>query len=351
MEQGAVDPDWFDPFFQDAPESRAVLDLLRRMGPRFGSLDDEITDAQWTAFRELAAKGAVEGILRLSFTDLNGTPKTERYCVFGNYVGAMPGGATIRHYAPIDLHLEQARLTGLGERWAGYLRGEADAPAKVRGFVLSLMWQATQEPGRVEITLAREKSSGGQLVGPLKRVDEYDWFTVDMLGGQVASAIQDEPQHSGALETLRAKIRAAAARRQSSLVTAENFKLANAIRAWLVSERSMDAEAVGRLPIRVVVEMLDAGVQPSAGGPGAHQTVYGNLYQQFGHGHMNLPNHQHNVNVQGTQNVAGGNINTGDQQTAGHDLSVETPKSTWEKVCGWIKLAWSFIAGKFGVKS
>jgi hypothetical protein len=147
-----TEPNWLDPAWQVIPESKAILDLLRRLTPNFAPLRDELTDSEWTAFRALAQKGAAEGILRLSFTSRDGPPTVECYRVRGDYVGAMPRGRTIRNDRPIDLRLMAARLTGTGESWASYLRAESTSPEKSRGVVLSLVWDGATVPGYVEMT-------------------------------------------------------------------------------------------------------------------------------------------------------------------------------------------------------
>jgi hypothetical protein len=146
------DIDWGEPSWQELPESRAILDLLRTLKPQFTSFSEELTDAQWTAFRALTEKGAVEGILRMAFTHVEGDDRVEFYRLKGDYVSAMPTGGTIRADAPINVQIVRARLTGTGERWAGFLKGETIKPREVRGAVLNMLHKAPEVAGYVEVT-------------------------------------------------------------------------------------------------------------------------------------------------------------------------------------------------------
>jgi hypothetical protein len=117
-------PDFTLPHFQNEPSCAAILDFLRRLTPHFLPVSRELTDAEWTAFRALAKKGAAEGILRIVCTPEHATEAvTEDHHIQGDYVNAMIPGF-IRRDRPIDDRLVQARLTAMGQRLAGILQRE-----------------------------------------------------------------------------------------------------------------------------------------------------------------------------------------------------------------------------------
>lgn len=146
---GGNEIDFFDPCFQEAVVSRAILDLLSKLTDRYQTLPDETTDMDWTAFRALAKAGAAEGIIRstCTYAGSNG-PSTEYYHVRGDYPDVMLSQPILKS-EPIEHVLVQARLTTTGIQWAEYLDLENSGnPKKVRGFVLNLIWQAEVAPGQ-----------------------------------------------------------------------------------------------------------------------------------------------------------------------------------------------------------
>ncbi|MBN1341749.1 MAG: hypothetical protein JXQ73_03670 [Phycisphaerae bacterium] len=142
--------DLTSPWFQDAPVSRDILDLLRGLADRFRSLPPETTDADWAAFSALAKAGAAEGIIRVTcmYADADG-PCTEYFLVRGDYAPDMPTRPILKT-EPFESVLVQARLTATGVRWAEYLAAEKSQPAaKARGVVLQLLWDAEPVQGNV----------------------------------------------------------------------------------------------------------------------------------------------------------------------------------------------------------
>jgi len=135
-------PDFTLPRFQNEPSCAAILDFLRRLTPHFLPVSRELTDAEWTAFRALAKKGAAEGILRIVCTPEHATEAvTEYHHIQGDYVNAMIPGF-IRRDRPIDERLVQARLTAMGQRLAGVLQREkTEDAAEVRAAVLEMLWR------------------------------------------------------------------------------------------------------------------------------------------------------------------------------------------------------------------
>lgn len=147
-------PNWLDPFFQNAPETKTILQFLRTLTPHFTAMSKELTDAEWTGFRALAQKGAVEGIIFMSFTNVAGETCQQYMHVQGDYVNTKPTMA-IRTDRPIRCDLVEARLTGTGEQWAQYLKGEDTDPIKYRAFVLTLLWRANSLAGASTLTSRR----------------------------------------------------------------------------------------------------------------------------------------------------------------------------------------------------
>ncbi len=143
--------DFMDPWFQDTPESRAILGLLRRLTERFQDLPAETTDIDWTAFRALAKAGAAEGIIRNTCTYADADePCTEYFHVRGDYPSVAPS-KPILTTEPYECTLVRARLTTTGIRWAEYLaREDTQPPEKVRAAVLHLLWDAQAQPGSVQ---------------------------------------------------------------------------------------------------------------------------------------------------------------------------------------------------------
>lgn len=140
--------DFSNPVFQEMPESRAILDFLRTLSLVWSDIDRDLTDPEWTAFRELAKKGAVEGVLR--FTLVYGDPPqtvAEYFCVQGDHT-SVEAGDPIPAGAAVDVRLVRARLTGSGKRWADYLASESRGDAvRTRGAVLTLLWNAATAQG------------------------------------------------------------------------------------------------------------------------------------------------------------------------------------------------------------
>jgi len=161
--QRGRDIDFMAPWFQRAPESQAILALLRRLTDRFQELPEETTEMDWTAFRALAKAGAAEGIIRSTCTYADtGGPCTEYFLVQGDYPSAMTS-RPILAAEPFDSVLVQARLTTTGVRWAEHLAAEnTQSVRKVRGFVLQLIWDAGKVKG------------SAQLVPPPDRADSLD---------------------------------------------------------------------------------------------------------------------------------------------------------------------------------
>lgn len=147
-EGGSDEVDFMDPWFQNAPVSRAILDLLRRLTDRFQDMPVETTDLDWTAFKALSSAGAAEGIVRLSCTyaDADG-PCTEYYHVRGHGLLAGMPAREFLTTEPHELVLVKARLTTTGVGWAEFLSAEKTQPEKVRGLVLTLLWRARRQPG------------------------------------------------------------------------------------------------------------------------------------------------------------------------------------------------------------
>ena len=146
-EDGDEDVNFMDPFYQNAPVSRAILDLLRKLSDKFQDMPAETTDMDWTAFKALCSAGAVEGIIRLTCTyaDAN-SPSTEYYHVRGHGLAGMPTREFMTT-EPHELVLVKARLTTTGVQWAEYLAAEKAQPEKVRGLVLTFLWRARRQPG------------------------------------------------------------------------------------------------------------------------------------------------------------------------------------------------------------
>ncbi|MGD0768299.1 MAG: hypothetical protein ABSB42_08910 [Tepidisphaeraceae bacterium] len=141
------EPNWGDPHWQNNPSVLASLQFLRSLTPHFQPIERELTDAEWTAFRYLTEKGAVEGITRVEFTDNDGKKRIEHYHVRGNYIKALPNDSVILKSEPFLLDLAQARLTAIGEGWAAYLKREAEHPREARALVLTLCWKSPNLPG------------------------------------------------------------------------------------------------------------------------------------------------------------------------------------------------------------
>ena len=150
-DDGRSGVDFMDPWFQDAPESRAILGLLGKLNERFEDLPEETTDIDWTAFRALAKAGAAEGIIRNTCTYADADePCTEYFLVRGDYPSAMPSRPFLAT-EPHESALVRARLTTTGFRWAEYLASEeSQAPEKMRGAVLHLLWDAQTQAGSVQ---------------------------------------------------------------------------------------------------------------------------------------------------------------------------------------------------------
>ena len=145
--------DFSNPVFQEMLESRAILDFLRTLSLAWSDLDRDLADPEWTAFRALAKKGAVEGVLR--FTRVYGDPPqtvVECFRLRGDPTlvdtsDPIPAGAAV------DVHLARARLTGRGKRWADYLAAESrQDPVQTRGAVLTLLWNAPAVVGSMTRT-------------------------------------------------------------------------------------------------------------------------------------------------------------------------------------------------------
>jgi hypothetical protein len=145
--------DFSNPVFQEMLESRAILDFLRTLSLAWSDLDRDLADPEWTAFRALAKKGAVEGVLR--FTRVYGDPPqtvVEYFRLRGDPTlvdtsDPIPAGAAV------DVHLARARLTGRGKRWADYLAAESrQDPVQTRGAVLTLLWNAPAVVGSMTRT-------------------------------------------------------------------------------------------------------------------------------------------------------------------------------------------------------
>jgi hypothetical protein len=143
-----ADVHMMDPLFQNMPESLAILNLLRKLSLKWSDFAHELTEPEWTAFKTLARKGAVEGILR--FTLVCEDPArtvVEYHHIRGDYA-TVEDGDPIPAGTAVDLHLTRARLTGRGKRWADYLAAESrQDPVGVRGAVLSLVLDASVVPG------------------------------------------------------------------------------------------------------------------------------------------------------------------------------------------------------------
>ena len=149
-DNGNGDPeiDFSDPHIQDAAESRAILDMLRKLTNQYQPLPDETTDLAWTAFRALAKAGAAEGIIRSTCTYADAAdPSTEYYEVTGDYPSAMHTRPLLGT-EPSESVLRQARLTTTGIRFASYLKAESNQPAAaVRGRLLKLLWETDTVAG------------------------------------------------------------------------------------------------------------------------------------------------------------------------------------------------------------
>jgi len=166
-ELGRVEIDFLAPWFQKAPEARAILAMLRKLTDRFQDLPEETTDVDWTAFRALAKAGAVEGIIRFTCTyaDADG-PSTECFRVRGDYPPAMPSRPFLTS-EPSESVLVKVRLTGTGMRWAEYLASENIQPAqKVRGHVLHLLYEAKAVAGMVRCVPIPAASDRQPAVAP-----------------------------------------------------------------------------------------------------------------------------------------------------------------------------------------
>jgi len=131
--------------------------LLENVGPQWAELNGEFSDARWTAFRQLAKVGGVEGVIRMRFLFGEGSRYEEYHLVKGDYAN-VEDGELFPQDSVQDLRVVKARLTGKGERWAGILSGASQhavqtnedralALRAARALVLSSIWHARARRG------------------------------------------------------------------------------------------------------------------------------------------------------------------------------------------------------------
>jgi len=106
------------------------------------------------------------------------------------------------------------------------------------------------------------------ILDPYNKDFEWRWFTLDVLGHQATTSFQDKPEYQDGMGTLRALLLAELAKRTPALLTADDFTLARAAIAIIVSETGRGAAAAGRLPVKRATEILSQQEQqqPSRSG-------------------------------------------------------------------------------------
>lgn len=165
MPNASVEPDFFKRFWQNGPVEKAILDLIRRGMPHFTHVENDLTDAEWTAFKTLTEKRTVEGKLCCDFVNPDGEHLINTWRVTGHYTadGVFPDEPAhiIDQRKPLKLWLREVRLTGFGEHLQLCLAGENEHDAttpdgslmrqKIRGIVLSLLWEHKSHDGLVTL--------------------------------------------------------------------------------------------------------------------------------------------------------------------------------------------------------
>lgn len=253
------------------PFESAVCAWIIRLPGTWTQIDwDKLTLTHEQAMRRLVAGGFVQARVPLTFYPTGQVPPLRLlWRVTGNYPPVLEQQVAdyvaSRGFDVTKGRIEvgqftEARLTSDGELAKRDFTGDhpfQDPNHLHRGLPVDLL--------RV-VTGGHDGSGGVKPVGQvsLETSDSAaperpgrEWFTLDVMGGQAATTLEDRPEHRQAIAQLRSRLRAVASKREKSLLTVDDPALVRAVKAWLIGDMRMPAEAVAQLPVSEAADLLE----------------------------------------------------------------------------------------------